>query len=124
MRGLCSPKGQAHGEPVSDFGSGSGLGPATCREVRSDVVLVTASLPLTCWNVMEMWIRRLVRQVVVLDVVSSRPIRPCQQHRGFWAPMRRSHDAATPVLARVPKAALSRAARSAPLMDREKLLAA
>lgn len=44
------------------------------REARSDAVTVTASLPLTCGNALEVWFRRLVRQVVVLDVVGSSPI--------------------------------------------------
>ena len=43
-------------------------------QTRSDAAIVPVSMPLTCWNVVELWFRRLERSVVVLDVTDSKPI--------------------------------------------------
>src|SRR5258708_28475148 len=53
--------------------SGSRMGVVTCREARSGAVVVAVSLPLSCRNFLQQLLHRLVRQVVVLDVVGSNP---------------------------------------------------
>jgi hypothetical protein len=51
--------------------SGSRMGAVTCRKARSGAVIVAISLPLSCSNFLQQRLHRLVRYVVVLDVMSS-----------------------------------------------------
>jgi hypothetical protein len=50
--------------------SGSGMGVVTCREVRSDAAVMAISPALSCRKFLQQLVHRLVRYVVVLDVVS------------------------------------------------------
>jgi hypothetical protein len=54
--------------------SGSKMGVARRRQVRSGAVIVATSIPTTCGNVLQQRLRRLVGLVVVLAVVGSRPV--------------------------------------------------